>query len=68
MTKIIVLHDKYNNQPIVIRLSAIKAVQKAFDGAQDMYSEVMIESLFISVKEPLAEVMRKITEAESEDE
>lgn len=68
MNKEIVLHDKLSNEPIVIRTSAIKAVRKAFDLAEDIeYSEVMIDAFFISVKETIGTVMMKIKKTEGED-
>ena len=68
MNKAIVLHDRFSNEPMVIRTSAIKAVRKAFDLTEDIeYSEVMIEALFISVKETIGEVMKKIKKAEGEE-
>lgn len=68
MNKTIVLHDRFSDKPIVIRTSAIKAVRKAFDLTEDIeYSEVIIESLFISVKETIGEVMKKIKKAEGEE-
>ena len=68
MNKAIVLHDRFSNEPIVIRTSAIKAVRKAFDLTEDNeYSEVMIEALFISVKETIGEVIKKIKKAEGEE-
>ena len=69
MSKAIVLHDRFSNEPIVIRTSAIKAVRKVFDRTCDMaeeYSEIMIESCFIAVKETIGTVLTKIKKAESE--
>lgn len=68
MNKAIVLHDRYNNEPMVVRTSAIKAVRKVFDLTEDKEcSEVMIEALFISVTETIGEVMKKIKKAEGEE-
>lgn len=69
MKKSIVLHDRFSNEPIVIKTSAISAVRKAFDRTEDIpkeYSEIMIESLFLSVEETIGTVMTKIEKAESE--
>ena len=69
MNKAIVLHDRYNNEPIIIRTNAIKAVRKAFELTENIeYSEVMIEALFISVTETIGEVIKKIKKAESEEQ
>lgn len=68
MSKAIVLHDRFSNEPIVIRASAIKAVRKDFDRTGDIaeeYSEIMIEACFISVKETIGTVLTKIKKAES---
>lgn len=69
MNKAIVLHDRYDNEPIVIRPSAILAVRKEFDKTEmvEEYSEVMIGPMFISVKETIGEVMKKIKKAEGEE-
>lgn len=70
MSKIIVLHDRFSNEPVVIRVSAINAIRKAFDRTEDIaeeYSEIMIESFFLSVKETIGTVMTKIKQAESVD-
>jgi len=67
MNKMIVLHDRTNNNPIVVRTSAIKAVRKGFDETEGMYSEVLIDSYLFDVKETIATVMMKIKEAESEE-
>lgn len=69
MNEAIVLHDSITNEPIVIRASAIKAVRKAFDRAENIakeYSEIMIDSYFIGVKETIGTVITKINKAESE--
>ncbi len=67
MGKVVVLHDRFSNEPIVVRASAIKAVRKAFDRIGDTpeeYSEIMIETLFLSIKETIGTVITKIKEAE----
>lgn len=49
MSKAIVLHDRFSNEPVVIRISAINAVRKVFDRTEDIaeeYSEIIIESFF----------------------
>ena len=70
MKQAIVLHDRFSNEPIVIRIGAIKAVRKVFDRTEDIseeYSEIMIETFFLSVKETIGTVMTKIKKAESEE-
>lgn len=69
MNKVIVLHDRYSNEPIVIRTSVINAVRKAFDRTRDVeeeYSEIMIDTFFLDVKETIGTVITKIKKAESE--
>lgn len=69
MNKAIVLHDRYSDTPIVIRTSAILAVRKESDKTEiaEEYSEVMIGPMFISVKETIGEVIKKIKKAEGEE-
>lgn len=70
MNKAIVLHDKFSNEPVVIRVSAINAVRKDFgitEDSKEEYSEVLLGSFFLSVKETIGAVMTKIKQAESED-
>lgn len=69
MNKAIVLHDRYSNDPVVIRISAINAVRKVFDRTEDIaeeYSEIMMGSVFLSVKETIGTIMTKIKKAEGE--
>ncbi len=70
MSKSIVLHDRFSNEPVVIRTRAISAVRKAFDRTADSeeeYSEVLLGSFFLSVKETIVTVITKIKQAESEN-
>ena len=70
MNKAIVLHDRYSNDPVVIRISAINAVRKVFDRTGDIaeeYSEIIMDSVFLSVKETIGTVMMKIKKAEARD-
>lgn len=70
MNKVIVLHDRYSNEPIVIRISAIQAVRKELNGTEDMaeeHSDVMIGAIVIDVKETIGEVIKKIEKAEGEE-
>lgn len=68
MNKAIVLHDRYANEPIVIRTSAILAVQKRFD--KDMpveYTDVFTRTTVFNVSETIGEVIKKIKKAEGEE-
>lgn len=69
MRKSIVLHDRFSNEPIVIRTSEINAVRKAFDKTgitAEEYSEILIRVGFIDVKETIGTVITKIKKAEGE--
>jgi len=68
--KIIVVHDKYSNEPIIINTSAINAIRKAFDETdkgKKEYSEIWAKSFVYPVKESIGAVMMKIKKAESEE-
>lgn len=65
--KIIVLHDRYSNEPIIIRVDAITAIKKAIDrveNSNDEYSSVCVSQVFFDVKEHIDVVMSKIKNAE----
>jgi hypothetical protein len=66
--KIIVLHDKYSNEPVIINVDAITAVQKwvdRVDDSTDEYSCVHTSSFTFNVKETIDVVMTKINNVES---
>lgn len=65
--KIIVLHDRYSNEPVVIRVDAITAIRKVIDRVEDSkdeYSAVWVSHTFFDVKEHIDVVMTKIRNAE----
>lgn len=65
--KIIVLHDRYSNEPIIIRVDAITAVQKWVDRVDDSkeeYSCVYTNLTSFNVKEHIDVVILKIKNAE----
>ena len=65
--KIIVLHDRYSNEPIIIRVDAITAIRKVIDRVEDSreeYSSVNVSQIFFDVKEHIDVVMTKIKNAE----
>ena len=64
--KIIELHDRYSNEPVVIRVDAINAIKKCKDG-QEEYSELLIDNMCEAVKETIGIVMNKIQKTESEE-
>lgn len=70
MGKIIVLHNRYTNEPVVIRVSAINAITKIYEKTEDgteEHSDVLIGSLPYTVEETIGTVMTKIRQAESEE-
>ena len=69
--KIIVLHDRYSNEPIIIRVDAINAIKKVIDrveNSKDEYSNVCVSQVFFDVKEHIDVVMTKIKNAERQAE
>lgn len=66
---IIVVHNKYNNEPIVIRISAINVVQKCIDkldeNNREEYTEILVGNMNYDVKEDIGAVMMKIKAAEN---
>ena len=69
--KIIVLHDRYSNEPIIIRVDAIIAIKKVIDrveNSKDEYSNVCVSQVFFDVKEHIGVVMSKIKNAERQAE
>jgi len=64
--KIIVLHDRYSNEPVVIRVDAIDAIKKVKDGNEE-YSDLYINGVYQTIKETIGTVMTKIKKAESKE-
>lgn len=65
--KIIVLHDRYSNEPIIIRVDAINAIKKVIDrveNSKDEFSNVCVPQVSFDVKEHIDVVMTKIKNAE----
>lgn len=65
--KIIVLHDRYSNEPIIIRVDAITAIQKIIDEVENSKKEcsaVYVSQMLFNVKEHIDVVMLKIKNAE----
>ena len=69
MNDIIVVHNRYNNGPIVIRISAINVVQKCIDkldeNNREEYTEILVGNMNYDVKEDIGVVMRKIKAVEN---
>lgn len=66
--KIIVVHDRFSNEPIVIKISAIDTVKKVIDRMEkniEEYSEISVGNILFCVRENIGAVMIKIREAES---
>lgn len=66
----IVLHDIYDNNPIVVRHEAINALRKVSekngDGKEE-FSEVIVGAHSFIVKENIREVILKIKNAQGEE-
>lgn len=67
--KMIVLHDSYSNNPIIIRHEAINALRKIEkDGdSKEELTEVTVGNMCFIVNENIREVILKIKKAESEE-
>ena len=65
--KIIVLHDRFSNEPIIIRMDAITAIKKEtyeVENSKEEYSTVNVSQVFFEVNEHIDVVMAKIKNAE----
>lgn len=65
--KIIVLHDKYSNEPIVIRPNEISVIRKIKENDIES-SEIIVGQFSFGVKETMGIVMNKIKKAEGSAE
>lgn len=69
--RIIVLHDRFSNEPIVVKTSTIVAVKRAFldelEGNKEEYSEIFAGANVFMVRETIGAVLTKIKKAESEE-
>lgn len=61
--KIIVLHDKYNNNPIIIRVDTIAAIMKTSNPDEEWTSVFLSQTVF-DVQERIDVVMSRIKNAE----
>ena len=76
--KTVVLHDRYSNEPIVVRPEAITAVRKnkkiieknEINGnirdEEEEYSTIIVYDVMLDVKESIGTVITKIKNAERE--
>lgn len=64
--KIIVLHDKYSNEPMIVRPDAISMIRKEKDDNEE-YSTIHLNGFVLTIKETIGDVMAKIKKAESEE-
>ena len=64
--KTVVLHDRYNNEPMVIRPEAIVAIRKVKKIEEEEYSNIIVDTVMIDVKESIGTVITKIKKAERE--
>ena len=65
--KIIVLHDRYDNEPVIVRPDAISMIRQENDEGKK-YSNIVVEGIATDIKETIGAVMVKIKRAESEVE
>lgn len=62
--KIIVLHDRFSNEPIIVRIAAINSLMRKKDREiNEEYSEVLVGAVFYVVKEHIDVIMKKIKTA-----
>ena len=76
--KIVVLHDRYSNEPIVVRAEAITAIRKITSiiekneingnirDEEEQYSSIFMYNVEFDVKESIGTVITKIKKAEDE--
>lgn len=65
--QMIVLHNRFSNEPIIIRIDAINAIEKKIDRIDDSkeeYSEISVSNMYYEVKEHIGAVMTRIKYAE----
>jgi hypothetical protein len=63
--KTVVLHDRYSNEPMAIRPEAIVAIRKVKNEKEE-YSNIIVDTVMIDVKESIGTVITKIKKAEDE--
>jgi hypothetical protein len=63
--KTVVLHDRYSNDPMVVRPEAIAAIRKVKNEKEE-YSNIIVDTVMIDVKESIGTVITKIKKAEDE--
>ena len=63
--EIIVLHDRYSSEPIIVRPDAINMIRK-FKDEGEVYTNIVVEGFTLDVKEAIGDVMVKIKKVESE--
>lgn len=66
---IIVLHDKYTNEPIIIRVSVINVIKKEIlridENNREEYTGITVGNIYYGVKEDIGVVMVKIKAVEN---
>lgn len=69
--EIIVLHDKYTNEPIIIRVSAINVIKKEIlildenKNNREEYTGITVGNIYYGVKEDIGTVMARIKAIEN---
>lgn len=64
--KTVVLHDRYSNDPMVVRPEAIAAIRKVKKIEEEEFSSIIVDTVMIDVKESIGTVITKIKKAEDE--
>lgn len=67
--EIVVLHDRYNNEPIIIRVNAINVIKKEIDtldeNNREEYTEIVVGNIGYAIKEDIGIVMTRIKAIEN---
>lgn len=67
--EIIVLHDKYTNEPIIIRVSAINVIKKEIlvidENKREEYTGITVGNIYYAVEEDIGIVMTRIKAIEN---
>lgn len=67
--EIIVLHDRYTNEPIIARISAINVIKKEInifdENNREEYTEIVVGNICYGVKEDIGIVMTRIKSIEN---
>jgi hypothetical protein len=59
MKKMIIVHDKYTNEPIMVQIDMISMIRTLKD-ERETYSSISVYGITIDIKESIDEVMNRI--------